>query len=337
MHPGGDVRVIPEDPTSAAPSPGDELARLQRRLDRERRARLAAEAEAERATLQLYDAVVEATNAEARARIVGDTAAAIFGGRLAVDDTLQAIAASARRALEARRATCYVCTEDESTISAVHTTEEDVAARAYVESALGRSTGVLPLWGLLAGDGDPLLVVEDLTAAPVDHAPLADALGASALVGLRLEHDSVRRVDGTATLGVLVVAFDEARPFSDAERMAARSLAALASMALANARLHESTLGSLAAAEERAATDHLTGLANHRTFQERLAEEVGRARRHSRPLSLAMLDIDHFKRVNDEHGPMWATACWSRWPSTWRASPARGTSWPGWAARSSPG
>ncbi|MFN8123670.1 MAG: diguanylate cyclase [Thermoleophilia bacterium] len=52
----------------------------------------------------------------------------------------------------------------------------------------------------------------------------------------------------------------------------------------------------------QAVTDPLTGLANHRAFQERLRQEVARARRHGRPLSLAMIDLDHFKAVNDVHG-----------------------------------
>ena len=51
-----------------------------------------------------------------------------------------------------------------------------------------------------------------------------------------------------------------------------------------------------------ASTDHLTGLHNHRSFSDRLAEEFTRARRHGRPLSLVVLDIDHFKLVNDTHG-----------------------------------
>ncbi len=51
-----------------------------------------------------------------------------------------------------------------------------------------------------------------------------------------------------------------------------------------------------------AATDHLTGLPNHRTFQERLAQEVTRASRHGRRFSLVLLDLDHFKRVNDDLG-----------------------------------
>jgi diguanylate cyclase (GGDEF)-like protein len=49
-------------------------------------------------------------------------------------------------------------------------------------------------------------------------------------------------------------------------------------------------------------TDALTGLFNRRYFEERLHEEFTRSRRYGAPLSLVMLDIDHFKRVNDTFG-----------------------------------
>jgi diguanylate cyclase (GGDEF)-like protein len=49
-------------------------------------------------------------------------------------------------------------------------------------------------------------------------------------------------------------------------------------------------------------TDPLTGLSNRRYFEERLGEEFARARRYRSALSLVMLDIDHFKRVNDTYG-----------------------------------
>ena len=52
----------------------------------------------------------------------------------------------------------------------------------------------------------------------------------------------------------------------------------------------------------QALSDPLTGLANHRAFHERLRAEVARARRYDRPLALAVIDIDHFKRLNDLHG-----------------------------------
>jgi diguanylate cyclase (GGDEF)-like protein len=49
-------------------------------------------------------------------------------------------------------------------------------------------------------------------------------------------------------------------------------------------------------------TDGLTGLHNHRAFQDRLAKEVRRANRTGGPLSLVLLDVDDFKRLNDRHG-----------------------------------
>jgi len=53
---------------------------------------------------------------------------------------------------------------------------------------------------------------------------------------------------------------------------------------------------------ERANTDSLTGLYNHRYFHERLRSELRRADRYRRPLSVIMLDIDHFKTLNDTYG-----------------------------------
>src|ERR687883_895435 len=54
--------------------------------------------------------------------------------------------------------------------------------------------------------------------------------------------------------------------------------------------------------EEAAFTDHLTGLANRRRFERQLEREVGRTHRFGRPFCLLLLDIDHFKLVNDTHG-----------------------------------
>ncbi len=51
-----------------------------------------------------------------------------------------------------------------------------------------------------------------------------------------------------------------------------------------------------------AITDALTGLYNRRKFHDTLAGEFERARRYKTPFSLVMIDIDHFKRINDDHG-----------------------------------
>lgn len=54
--------------------------------------------------------------------------------------------------------------------------------------------------------------------------------------------------------------------------------------------------------EDLATTDGLTGLKNHRTFKERLADEYHRAARYGEPLSLLLMDVDKFKPFNDTFG-----------------------------------
>ncbi len=56
------------------------------------------------------------------------------------------------------------------------------------------------------------------------------------------------------------------------------------------------------ALRQEATTDALTGLLNRRQLDRRVAEAVRLARRHGRPLSCLMIDLDGFKAVNDEHG-----------------------------------
>ncbi len=54
--------------------------------------------------------------------------------------------------------------------------------------------------------------------------------------------------------------------------------------------------------EHETLTDPLTGVYNRRFMEQRLAEEISKARRYCFQLSILLFDLDHFKRVNDEHG-----------------------------------
>lgn len=54
--------------------------------------------------------------------------------------------------------------------------------------------------------------------------------------------------------------------------------------------------------ESMATIDSLTGLANRQAFMQRAKNEFNRARRYARPLTVVMIDIDHFKSINDQHG-----------------------------------
>jgi diguanylate cyclase (GGDEF)-like protein len=100
-------------------------------------------------------------------------------------------------------------------------------------------------------------------------------------------------VDGHAW-GMIVALRDKGKFRREDEKRLVR-FAQLASVAVANAHAHE-------ALATQARTDPLTGLANRRAFDDRLAEEAERANRHGRALSVMLVDVDRFKTINDRFG-----------------------------------
>jgi diguanylate cyclase (GGDEF)-like protein len=56
------------------------------------------------------------------------------------------------------------------------------------------------------------------------------------------------------------------------------------------------------ALQQQATTDEITGVTNRRHFLALASQELKRAIRHQRPLSIALIDLDHFKQINDTHG-----------------------------------
>jgi len=66
--------------------------------------------------------------------------------------------------------------------------------------------------------------------------------------------------------------------------------------------LQRELLAGRAQLEKVAAYDFLTGLLNRRSILEKLGQEIARAQRESAPLGVIMMDLDHFKRINDSYG-----------------------------------
>jgi len=79
------------------------------------------------------------------------------------------------------------------------------------------------------------------------------------------------------------------------DRIVLQAVASELVVAVENSRLYRLT-------KRLAITDELTDLYNYRFLQQRLDDEIGRADRYSKRLSLLMLDLDDFKRINDTHG-----------------------------------
>jgi diguanylate cyclase (GGDEF)-like protein len=99
-----------------------------------------------------------------------------------------------------------------------------------------------------------------------------------------------------SVLGVVNVNNKRSREsFVDEDLRLLDAIAGHAAVALGNARQYEETL-------QRSQRDALTGLANHGHLFASLDAEIERADRYERDLSIAMIDIDHFKRYNDRFG-----------------------------------
>ncbi len=102
------------------------------------------------------------------------------------------------------------------------------------------------------------------------------------------------RVDGCLWGALLAATSDPGLLGPDTEGRLQR-FSELVALAVANAAAQARLVA-------QAASDPLTSLANHGAFFERLQAETHRARRHGHPLCLVLMDLDHFKDVNDAHG-----------------------------------
>jgi len=118
--------------------------------------------------------------------------------------------------------------------------------------------------------------------------PLAVEEGIKSLVCVPLIHQR-------ETVGILYVDDFTPRKFLKADLQELEILASFASIAIQHARTHTCV-------KQQAITDSLTGLFNRRCFEDLLSREFQRAERHGREFSLALVDVDDFKKFNDRYG-----------------------------------
>ena len=158
--------------------------------------------------------------------------------------------------------------------------ERGVPDRLRVPLAAGVTGGVArsgnPVRGRAGAGRDELAAAAgEPTDVPIVAVPLKSS---DAVVGVLLLWD---REDGQA--------------FDEADLTTLRTFTTQATVAVDNVVLHDE-------ARRLAITDGLTGLSNYRYFTMTVGKEIERAARFSRPLALLLLDLDHFKLVNDVWG-----------------------------------
>lgn len=210
-------------------------------------------------------------------------------------EAINAIAQQTTAVLDLKQLLSKVCLLVQQAFQVSHVAvllkdEEELVLRAHHGNLTpciaegGRLTAGEGLWGRTLSRGQTLIENR------IDNGPGS----------VRFYEESASRmciplVSFGQTLGVL--ALDSSRPgsFNDSDMQPLESVADICANAIQNAHYVERV-------KQLAYRDGLTGIFNRRYFEMRVAEEIERARRYGAGMAVLMIDIDQFKRLNDEFG-----------------------------------
>ena len=199
-------------------------------------------------------------------------------GSLTLRYVLESAASSARTIADSARVRLWLVDEDSGQLTLGYDTAVDRKSE-MPELTVGLGVGAV---GRAAQYGETCY-----SADVDDHSDVpgsADAVLAQPLiVGARV----------TGIIEITLASADERLGADDMEVL--ETIAGHAATAIEAARLHQRT-------ELLSVSDALTGLANRRRLDEELEMETERALRYARPLTLVMIDVDHFKSINDTFG-----------------------------------
>jgi diguanylate cyclase (GGDEF)-like protein len=227
----------------------------------------------------MSDSLAQArSTATARERHIHDQSARLrsilkmvreIGGSLNLKYVLESVVDGVATTTGAQRVVVWLVGENEATIVPTH--DSDPTGRDQLEP-VEMGTGVV---GRAAKYG------RTTTGTPQE--------------GDTASHLSVPLIIGARVVGVLELELEGHQKLTDDQVEVLETLSIHAAAALEAARLHQTT-------SHASEHDALTRLANRRRLEADLTLECDRSLRYARPLSLIMLDLDHFKRLNDTHG-----------------------------------
>jgi GAF domain-containing protein len=206
-----------------------------------------------------------------------------------LDEVLNTVARTAAEALDCQQCQIQEFDEERNTVTVAATFATDGDPKAYASLHKTFSLDDEPEErAIIVGKAPVVQYASDPELNPVAMDSFEE-FGDKAYLNVPLVFNDV-------PYGVLVlVERERERRFTPAELELAQALADQAAVAIEHARLYRIS-------EQRAITDGLTGLYNHRYFYERLGQEVARAKRYDTPVSLLLIDIDDFKAYNDSRG-----------------------------------
>jgi diguanylate cyclase (GGDEF)-like protein len=230
-----------------------------------------------RATRELEQALSEQSGSRDRAALLLAVASAV-NSSLALSEVLNVALTQAGRLMGAVAGAMYLVTPGKGEMRR----QADYNLTHNARGA-GRKLDEEPLRSVIAA-ARPLVVPLD-----AEHAPGLEGGG-------HPQHVLLVPVQRSGQLmGAFELYLQSPRELKEDQIDLLLGVAAQAAMAISHAQLFQ-------AQEENALTDELTKLPNRRHLAQRFLEEMQRARRHHKGMAFLMIDIDHFKHVNDTYG-----------------------------------
>jgi diguanylate cyclase (GGDEF)-like protein len=201
-----------------------------------------------------------------------------ISGSLSLRYVAQAVSKAALSISGFETARLWLTDEVRRELSAVHTTDLDHGASDPASLQLGE--------GLVGRAGQFGRTLSTLSTG---------ALATEYRAGSPIAALAVPMIVGARIIGVLELMSSEPIEVDEMSIDVLHSLAGQAATAVEAARFHQD-------ADELSHTDALTRLPNRRRLELDMDVEITRSQRYDRPIAFIMLDVDHFKAINDEHG-----------------------------------